>query len=104
MIRTVRPMLRRSPLAAAVAALVLVPTFAANAAWEAVPEVTLGTDTNTNTRLEENDDGNTSRAFVDAGIGLANITQRGSLTFNPRFTTDRYADSSDDDLQADEFY
>jgi hypothetical protein len=97
-------LLRRS-LAAVLVPLSLVPSMAARAAWEAVPEVTLGIDSNDNTRLEdEAQEDKTSRTFLDAGIGLASFTERSSLTFAPRLVTDAYSDSADKELEANDRY
>jgi opacity protein-like surface antigen len=96
--------LRRS-LVSVLVPLCLVPAIGARAAWEAVPEVTLGVDADDNTRLDdEAGQERTSRTFLDAAIGLASFTERSSLTFAPRLVTDAYADSADKELEADDRY
>jgi hypothetical protein len=93
---------RRLPLLVGALSLACTQVFAA---VEVIPDVTLSTDANDNARL--NDDGDkksSSRTALDAGLTLASFTERSTLTFEPRVTTDAYADSADSELEATEYY
>jgi hypothetical protein len=75
------------------------------AAVEFIPAVTLFADTSDNARLEGKDEAESaSRMGLDAGFTLANFTETSSLTFEPRVTTDAYADSVDSELEATEYF
>ncbi len=76
-------------------------------AWEFVPDVTFAVGADDNPRLDEPDlpDTGTARsAWIDARIGLSNVTERSSVFIEPRLRKDSYADREDEDLESDDAF
>lgn len=80
----------------------------ARAAWEVVPDVGIGAETEENPRLNADtpitDTSTATSAVFDAAATIATFTERGFLSVEPSLVSYRYSDASDSDLESDDWY
>jgi hypothetical protein len=78
----------------------------AHAAWEVVPDLTVSAHNDKNPRFDQDGpaEPSTTSAIFDAAADIANFTDRGFLTFEPRLRAYRYADSADSDLESEDVF
>lgn len=85
----------------------LVGAHAAHGAWQVVPEISIGIESDDNPRLVDDDtaaelgrDDVASRLLAEARWRLLNSGQRGELAVTPALRTDSYADEVHEDFQS----
>lgn len=103
----------RRKLAASVGAggiflLGLLGTAPARAAWELVPELGIGAETEDNPGLNPDalvtNNSAATNSVVGAGATIANFNERSSLSFNPSVVSYLYADASDSAFESTDWY
>jgi hypothetical protein len=80
----------------------------ARAAWEFVPDLGIGAETEENPRLNPEsqitDTSTATSAILSAGADIASFDERSSLTLRPRIEVYRYADEENKDLESEDLY
>jgi hypothetical protein len=80
----------------------------AGAAWEFVPDLGIGAETEDNPRLNPDilvtDRSAATGAVLAAGASIATFNERGFLSFDPALMSYRYSDTSDSELESDDWY
>jgi hypothetical protein len=77
---------------------------ASDAAWEVVPDVSMGMVANDNPRLRSFTAHDTSSAELDAQVTLSSFGERGNLYIRPRVRSSSYADAQDSELESTDYY
>lgn len=80
----------------------------ADAAWEFVPDLGIGAESEENPRLNPEsqitDTSTATSAVLSAGASIASFDERSSLTLTPRVEVYRYADEANSDLESEDWY
>jgi hypothetical protein len=78
--------------------------FAAQAAWDVLPQVGLTTEVDDNARLLPQDQPSSTRSAVDASLRLRAFGTRGEAYIEPRIVADAYADDRDSELENNDVF